>query len=108
MALHSVDQPVSDLHVRRLSKKEPLVHVLDAMKANEMRGTFFVTERELKRNAENIRLVRSYGQDLGIGLTSIKGGGTAAEYAMQIQRVQNNLAATVWCDDEYCASDGVF
>ena len=42
-----------------LSKKEPLVHVLDAMKANEMRGTFFVTERELKRNAENIRLVRS-------------------------------------------------
>lgn len=74
-----------------LSKKEPLVHVLDAMKANEMRGTFFVTERELKRNAENIRLVRSYGQDLGIGLTSIKGGGTAAEYAMQIQRVQNNL-----------------
>lgn len=74
-----------------LSKKEPLVHVLDAMKANEMRGTFFVTERELKRNAENIRLIRSYGQDLSIGLTSIKGGGTAAEYAMQIQRVQNNL-----------------
>ena len=74
-----------------LSKKEPLVHVLDAMKANEMRGTFFVTERELKRNAENIRLVRSYGQDLGIGLTSIKGGGTTAEYAMQIQRVRNNL-----------------
>lgn len=74
-----------------LSKKEPLVHVLDAMKANEMRGTFFVTERELKRNAENIRLIRSYGQDLGIGLTSIKGGGTAAEYAMQIQRVRNGL-----------------
>ena len=74
-----------------LSKKEPLVHVLDAMKANEMRGTFFVTERELKRNAENIRLIRSYGQDLGIGLTSIKGGGTASEYAMQIQRVRNGL-----------------
>lgn len=74
-----------------LSKKEPLVHVLDAMKANEMRGTFFVTERELKRNAENIRLIRSYGQDLGIGLTSIKGGGTAAEYAMQIQRVRDGL-----------------
>ena len=74
-----------------LSKKEPLVHVLDAMKANEMRGTFFVTERELKRNAENIRLIRAYGQDLGIGLTSIKGGGTAAEYAMQIQRVRDGL-----------------
>jgi len=74
-----------------LSKKEPLVHVLDAMKANEMRGTFFVTERELKRNAENIHLIRSYGQDLGIGLTSIKGGGTASEYAMQIQRVRNGL-----------------
>lgn len=74
-----------------LSKKEPLVHVLDAMKENGMRGTFFVTERELKRNAENIRLIQSYGQDLGIGLTSIKGGGTAAEYAMQIQRVRDGL-----------------
>lgn len=91
MAIHPVDQPVSDLHVRRPLEKEPLVHVLDAMKANEMRGTFFVTERELKRNAENIRLIRSYGQDLGIGLTSIKGGGTAAEYAMQIQRVRDGL-----------------
>ena len=74
-----------------LSKKEPLTHVLNAMKANGMRGTFFVTERELKRNAENIRLIQSYGQDLGIGLASIKGGGTAAEYAMQIQRVRASL-----------------
>lgn len=74
-----------------LSKKEPLTHVLDAMKANGMHGTFFVTERELKRNAENIRLIQSYGQDLGIGLTSIKGGGTSGEYAAQIQRVQTEL-----------------
>lgn len=74
-----------------LSKKEPLIHVLDAMKANGMHGTFFVTERELKRNAENIRLIQSYGQDLGIGLTSIKGGGTSGEYAAQIQRVQTEL-----------------
>lgn len=74
-----------------LSKREPLVHVLDEMKGNGMHGTFFVTERELKRNAENIRLVQSYGQNLGIGLTSIKGGGTAEEYAAQIQRVRNGL-----------------
>lgn len=74
-----------------LSKKEPLVHVLDEMKGNGMHGTFFVTERELKRNAENIRLIQSYGQDLGIGLTSIKGGGTSGEYAAQIQRVQTEL-----------------
>lgn len=74
-----------------LSKKEPLVHVLDEMKGNGMHGTFFVTERELKRNAENIRLIQSYGQNLGIGLTSIKGGGTAAEYAMQIRRVRDGL-----------------
>lgn len=74
-----------------LSKKEPLVHVLDEMKANGMRGTFFVTERELKRNGENIRLIQSYGQDFGIGLTSIKGGGTASEYAVQIQRVRDGL-----------------
>lgn len=30
-----------------------------------MHGTFFVMERELKRNKENIRLVQDYGQDLG-------------------------------------------
>lgn len=74
-----------------LSKKESLVHVLDEMKGNGVHGTFFVTERELKRNEENIRLIRSYGQDLGIGLTSIKGGGTAEEYAAQIQRVRKGL-----------------
>lgn len=65
-----------------LSKKEPLKHVLDDMKAEGMHGIFFVTERELKRNKENIRLVQDYGQDLGIGLTSLQGG-TAADYAAQ-------------------------
>ncbi|WP_432647136.1 polysaccharide deacetylase family protein [Mitsuokella sp.] len=74
-----------------LSKRESLVRVLDDMKANNMHGTFFATERELKRNADNIHLIQSYGQDLGIGLTSIKGGGTAAEYAAQIFRVQQLL-----------------
>ncbi|MGN0949672.1 MAG: polysaccharide deacetylase family protein [Mitsuokella sp.] len=73
-----------------LSKKEPLKHVLDDMKAEGMHGTFFVTERELKRNKDNIHLVQDYGQDLGIGLTSLQDG-TAADYAAQIWRVQQAL-----------------
>lgn len=51
-----------------LSKKAPLQAILENMQENNMRGTFFVTERELERNGENISMIRSYGQDLGITL----------------------------------------
>lgn len=73
-----------------LSKRAALVPVLENMKNANMRGTFFVTERELKRNGDNVRLVQAYGQDLAIGLTSRKNG-TAADYAAQILRMQQLL-----------------
>ena len=74
-----------------LSQREPLKNILDTMKSNQMRGTFFATERELKKYPDNIHLIQSYGQDLAMGLTSIKGGGSSKEYAEQIIRVQKIL-----------------
>ena len=74
-----------------LSKREPLENILDAMKSNQMHGTFFATERELKKYTDNIHLIQSYGQDLAIGLTSIKGGGSSKEYVEQIIRVRKIL-----------------
>ena len=73
-----------------LSKKVPLQDILEKMKENHMRGTFFVTERELSRNKENISLIRSYGQDLGIGISTIKEGDFTA-YCAQIQHIQKEL-----------------
>lgn len=61
------------------------------MKSNQMHGTFFATERELKKYTDNIHLIQSYGQDLAIGLTSIKGGGSSKEYVEQIIRVRKIL-----------------
>lgn len=51
-----------------LSKRGALEDVLDKMDAEEMRGTFFVTERELKRNKDNIALIAARGHELAIGL----------------------------------------
>ncbi len=73
-----------------LSKKAPLQAILENMQENNMRGTFFVTERELERNGENISMIRSYGQDLGIGLTSVKDGDFAS-YCAQIERIREKL-----------------
>lgn len=73
-----------------LSKRDPLEAILKHMKENQMHGTFFVTERELERNGENIDLIRSYGQDLGIGLTAVKDGGFS-EYCAQIDRIREKL-----------------
>ena len=42
-----------------LSRKVPLQNLLERMKEGGMRGTFFVTERELQRNADNLDLIRS-------------------------------------------------
>ena len=73
-----------------LSKTVPLQNILNYMSAEHLRGTFFVTERELKRNAENLQLIRAYGQDLAIGLTPTADG-KFADYCAQIQRIDNAL-----------------
>ncbi len=72
------------------SKEAPLRAILEKMRENKMRGTFFVTERELQRNRGNIDLIHSYGQDLGIGLVAVKDGDFAA-YCSQIERIQSML-----------------
>ena len=73
-----------------LSKGAELDGILTEMAAQGMRGTFFVTERELQRNGENIRRIVAAGQDLGIGLRTEEGADTAA-YEAQIQRIQTAL-----------------
>ncbi len=73
-----------------LSKTVPLQNILDYMAAEKMRGTFFVTERELKRNSSNLELIKSYGQDMAIGLVPTKDG-TFADYCGQIERIDKAL-----------------
>lgn len=69
-----------------LSKTTPLQNILEYMAAEKMRGTFFVTERELKRNTGNLKLIKDYGQDLAIGLVPTKDG-TFSDYCAQIERI---------------------
>lgn len=73
-----------------LSKAVPLKNILEYMAAEKMRGTFFVTERELKRNSNNLELIKSYGQDMAIGLVPTKDG-TFADYCAQIERIDKAL-----------------
>ncbi len=74
-----------------LSKEEPLLEILEEMNAQNMRGTFFVTERELQRNKRNIDYVCEYGQELGIGLRPEEGA-TFDDYCAQIERIRDELA----------------
>ena len=73
-----------------LSQQEPLEDVLAVLAERGMRGTFFVTERELQRNADNIERIVAAGQDLGIGLRPEAGADFAA-YCAQIERIQTEL-----------------
>ncbi len=73
-----------------LSKTVPLQNILEYMKAENLRGTFFVTERELKRNNSSLELINSYGQDMAIGLVPTKEG-TFYDYCAQIERIDKAL-----------------
>lgn len=87
--LHTV-RPVVVFTFGGLSKQEPLDEILHEMAARGMRGTFFVTERELKRNSANIDRIVAAGQDLGIGLRPEEGADFDA-YCAQIERIQTAL-----------------
>ncbi len=73
-----------------LSKQEPLDEILNEMAARGMRGTFFVTEREIQRNGDNIARIVAAGQDLGIGVRPEEGADFDA-YCAQIERIQTAL-----------------
>ena len=74
-----------------LSKTAPLQAILQQMHQDNMHGTFFVTERELQRNGNNIALIRSYGHDLGVGLRPVPNG-NFSDYCAQIERIRRALA----------------
>lgn len=71
-----------------LSRQSSVQDILQRMSDNGMGGTFFVTERELKRNADTVQMIVNYGQELGIGISgsSDKGFG---EYCAEIDRIQD-------------------
>ena len=87
--LHTV-RPVVVFTFGGLSKQEPLDDILHELMQRNMRGTFFVTERELQRNGANIERIVAAGQDLGIGLRPEEGADFAA-YCAQIERIQTAL-----------------
>ena len=80
-----------------LSKQEPLEEILSEMQRQGMRGTFFVTERELQRNGDNIARIVAAGQDLGIGLRPEEGADFDA-YCAQIERIQTKLRTRYGAD----------
>lgn len=49
-----------------MANKKSTEAVLQALQDVEGRGTFFVTERELKRNADTVKKIKDAGQELGI------------------------------------------
>ena len=73
-----------------LSEREPLEEILSEMALQGMRGTFFVTERELQRNGDNIARIVAAGQDLGIGLRPEAEADFDA-YCAQIDRIRTAL-----------------
>ena len=49
-----------------MTRKKSVDSVLDALRQVQGRGTFFVTERELKRNADAVKAIAEAGQEIGI------------------------------------------
>ena len=83
-----------------LSKEAPLRNILDYMAKENLRGTFFVTERELARNKANLQLIRNYGQDFAIGLRPTEDG-DFYYYCGQIQRIKNALRENYGTDSSF-------
>ena len=87
--IHTV-KPVVIFTFGGLSKQEPLDEILSEMQRQGMHGTFFVTEREIQRNGDNIARIVAAGQDLGIGVRPEEGADFDA-YCAQIERIQTAL-----------------
>lgn len=75
-----------------LSKGDVVDDVLNRMDREGMRGPFFVTERELKRNGPVIANIARHGQEFGIGIL-YKEGDTEQAIEAQIIRIRQGLAA---------------
>ena len=90
-----------------LSRQAPLQNILNYMQGEKLRGTFFVTERELQRNRANLQLIRSFGQDMAIGLVPTKEGGVQ-DYCAQIQRIRKALKGNMLRIIQGCLDKGRF
>ena len=73
-----------------MTRKNSVDSVLDALRQVQGKGTFFVTERELKRNADAVKAVADAGQELGICIYPKPEEGVA-EICGDILRVQQML-----------------
>ncbi|KMO87567.1 polysaccharide deacetylase [Megasphaera cerevisiae DSM 20462] len=73
-----------------LGRSDSVNDVLIRMRQQNMRGTFFVTEKELRNNADTIRNIIAYGQEIGIGVRPNETDG-AAVIAAQIERIRGAL-----------------
>lgn len=74
-----------------LSKGDVVEDVLTRMDKEGMRGTFFVTERELRRNGPVIANIARHGQEFGVGII-YKEGDTEQDIEQQISRIRQGLA----------------
>lgn len=76
------------------SRRSSLEDILKRMDENNMRGTFFVSERELQRNKDNIDMIVAHGQELGIGLRINVDPNKKDDFKSvceQIQRIQSMI-----------------
>lgn len=72
------------------SKADSLNYVLQALKESQGKGTFFVSERELQRNAANIDKIAASGQELAIAVYP-KATENFADVCRDILRVRQAL-----------------
>jgi len=79
------------------TRADSLDYILELMDENDLKGTFFVTERELRLNSDNIRKIVSHGHELGIGLRPGDTDGFV-EFAAQIDRIRKKLKSQYGID----------
>lgn len=75
------------------TRSDSLDYILDLMDQNGLKGTFFVTERELRVNSDNISKIVAHGQELGVGLRPSEGD-RFVDYAAQIDRIRHKINQT--------------
>ena len=73
-----------------LTRRESVEDMLDHLDAMDAKGTFFVTELELRKHADTVREILQRGHEIGLGLRT----GTEGDFyetCAQIERLQKNM-----------------
>lgn len=73
-----------------LTRKESVEDMLDTLNRMGAKGTFFVTELELRKYPDTVREILARGHELGLGLRTGTDG-DFYETCAQIERVQRNM-----------------